>query len=157
MSHDFPFMDEALIVPDVWMPGLPGRSPVVRVSPVDYEDAVKAAEDDTTNPYGFRLTEKRYCAHCLREVPGHQFEGDRSLLAGRTYSYQSGCVIIEHPAGALHYCCPCAAMMNICRGCGCTDECACEGGCFWVAPDLCSTCSSGGTSRNTETPARRAA
>lgn len=28
-----------------------------------------------------------------------------------------------------------------CRGCGCTDMQACEGGCWWVEPDLCSTCS----------------
>lgn len=27
-----------------------------------------------------------------------------------------------------------------CRGCGCTDSCACPGGCWWVEPDLCSAC-----------------
>lgn len=27
-----------------------------------------------------------------------------------------------------------------CRVCGCTDERACEGGCSWVEPDLCSQC-----------------
>jgi len=27
-----------------------------------------------------------------------------------------------------------------CRICGCTQERACEGGCYWVAPDLCSAC-----------------
>ena len=27
-----------------------------------------------------------------------------------------------------------------CRGCGCTDDEPCAGGCFWVAADLCSTC-----------------
>lgn len=27
-----------------------------------------------------------------------------------------------------------------CRGCGCTDEFACPGGCFWIAPGLCSAC-----------------
>ncbi len=27
-----------------------------------------------------------------------------------------------------------------CRGCGCTDERACRGGCYWVAPNLCSRC-----------------
>lgn len=30
-----------------------------------------------------------------------------------------------------------------CRMCGCTDEKACEGGCFWKAPDLCSECAGG--------------
>lgn len=27
-----------------------------------------------------------------------------------------------------------------CRVCGCTNDRACEGGCWWVEPDLCSTC-----------------
>lgn len=27
-----------------------------------------------------------------------------------------------------------------CRVCGCTDERACPGGCYWVEPDLCSRC-----------------
>lgn len=27
-----------------------------------------------------------------------------------------------------------------CRVCGCTDDCACPGGCSWVAPGLCSSC-----------------
>jgi hypothetical protein len=29
-----------------------------------------------------------------------------------------------------------------CRICGCTDTRACPGGCFWVEPDLCSSCAS---------------
>jgi hypothetical protein len=31
-----------------------------------------------------------------------------------------------------------------CRGCGCTDDFACDGGCHWVEDDLCSACLSGG-------------
>jgi hypothetical protein len=27
-----------------------------------------------------------------------------------------------------------------CRGCGCTDDRACPGGCYWVDDDLCSRC-----------------
>jgi len=27
-----------------------------------------------------------------------------------------------------------------CRVCGCTDDRACKGGCYWVAVDLCSKC-----------------
>lgn len=27
-----------------------------------------------------------------------------------------------------------------CRVCGCTDDHACPGGCYWVKPDLCSRC-----------------
>lgn len=29
---------------------------------------------------------------------------------------------------------------DACRRCGCTDEEACAGGCFWVEPGLCSAC-----------------
>lgn len=29
---------------------------------------------------------------------------------------------------------------GVCRGCGCTDDEACDGGCEWVEPDLCSSC-----------------
>jgi hypothetical protein len=31
--------------------------------------------------------------------------------------------------------------IRACRVCGCTDESACTDGCYWVAEDLCSTCS----------------
>jgi hypothetical protein len=31
-----------------------------------------------------------------------------------------------------------------CRACGCTDHAACPGGCWWVQPDLCSSCSTDG-------------
>ncbi len=30
--------------------------------------------------------------------------------------------------------------MRICRKCGCTDNRACHGGCFWIGLDLCSSC-----------------
>jgi len=29
-----------------------------------------------------------------------------------------------------------------CRGCGCTEHFGCPDGCFWVTPDLCSSCAS---------------
>lgn len=34
-------------------------------------------------------------------------------------------------------------MDGVCKKCGCTNERACPGGCYWVKPDLCSTCASG--------------
>ena len=33
-----------------------------------------------------------------------------------------------------------AAEMSKCRICGCTNEKACEGGCFWALPGICSKC-----------------
>lgn len=32
-----------------------------------------------------------------------------------------------------------------CRECGCTDERACPGGCWWARRDLCTRCAPGGT------------
>lgn len=31
-------------------------------------------------------------------------------------------------------------MSGACRRCGCTDDRACPGGCYWVEPNLCSAC-----------------
>lgn len=31
-------------------------------------------------------------------------------------------------------------MDGVCKKCGCTNERACPGGCYWVEPDLCSAC-----------------
>ena len=42
-----------------------------------------------------------------------------------------------------------------CRVCGCTDEHACEGGCSWVEPGLCSRCV--GRTTPEEKPKRRSA
>ena len=35
---------------------------------------------------------------------------------------------------------PAPGRPRACRKCGCTDDCACVGGCSWVEPDLCSQC-----------------
>jgi len=31
---------------------------------------------------------------------------------------------------------------GVCRVCGCTQDAACLGGCYWMEPDLCSQCAS---------------
>lgn len=31
-------------------------------------------------------------------------------------------------------------LAHTCRACGCSDDMACEGGCYWVEPGLCSSC-----------------
>lgn len=38
------------------------------------------------------------------------------------------------------YCPPCAEGVATCRVCGCTNETPCEDGCWWIEPDLCSSC-----------------
>jgi len=40
--------------------------------------------------------------------------------------------------------------LRACRGCGCSEFNACEGGCAWVEVDLCSACSSEMTKSNAE-------
>lgn len=35
---------------------------------------------------------------------------------------------------------PTSKVKRECRVCGCTDDNACAGGCYWVEPDLCSAC-----------------
>ena len=33
-----------------------------------------------------------------------------------------------------------ALSVRTCRYCGCTDDHACEGGCWWIAAEVCSSC-----------------
>ena len=39
-----------------------------------------------------------------------------------------------------YYCPDCSPHVAVCRECGCTDQVACPGGCYWIEPDLCSRC-----------------
>lgn len=43
---------------------------------------------------------------------------------------------VRHPSGHREL----LPLTGICRECGCTDMHACEGGCWWIEPDLCSAC-----------------
>jgi hypothetical protein len=44
---------------------------------------------------------------------------------------------------------------GICRACGCTDDHACKGGCFWVEDDLCSRCAALEISDNLQAELKR--
>jgi ParB/RepB/Spo0J family partition protein len=46
------------------------------------------------------------------------------------------------PQGGV-YCPGCVSDVRMCRACGCTSEHACEEGCYWIEPDLCSNCRPG--------------
>ncbi|MHB1681619.1 MAG: hypothetical protein ACYCYO_02145 [Bacilli bacterium] len=60
----------------------------------------------------------------------------RSLLADRLLATDLAPAV--HTSGAAV---PApAGEERTCLVCGCTDDHACEGGCFWVAHDLCSAC-----------------
>jgi hypothetical protein len=44
------------------------------------------------------------------------------------------------PYGGEECVCEMGEGWRFCRNCGCSDERACEGGCWWIAADLCSEC-----------------
>lgn len=44
--------------------------------------------------------------------------------------------------------------VRACRVCGCTDFQACEGGCWWVAVDLCSSCADAPSREQPESSSR---
>jgi ParB/RepB/Spo0J family partition protein len=75
------------------------------------------------------------CARCHRPLPEPE-PGGVELPNG----------VVRCPEGTLltpngaSYCAACAPGIEVCLKCGCTDEAACEGGCTWVADDLCSAC-----------------
>jgi hypothetical protein len=43
-------------------------------------------------------------------------------------------------SGSLTFDLAVSALDAVCRVCGCTEEEACEGGCAWAEPDLCTAC-----------------
>jgi len=64
-----------------------------------------------------------------------------SVRIGDTYRTPQGSVFIgRSDFTEARYCPGCAASIRICRVCGCTEEVACEGGCWWIERDLCSNC-----------------
>lgn len=46
------------------------------------------------------------------------------------------------------------AAVRSCRHCGCTDDRACSGGCYWVEWDLCSKCRPPSNGKRDRRPAR---
>lgn len=84
---------------------------------------------------------KAICAWCREEL-------ERSLDArdaGEAPAMTGGAPVL--PMKDSHGICrPCSQGLLldeglwVCRGCGCTELNACEGGCGWVAPNLCSAC-----------------
>lgn len=48
--------------------------------------------------------------------------------------------LTDGPADGEECICDMGDDARACANCGCTDERACDGGCWWVAEDLCSAC-----------------
>jgi hypothetical protein len=82
---------------------------------------------------------RAFCARC-----GHvtTLPEQLVLLVGRTYQSLDfdRVVIIDPRCPPVAYCPDCSSDLRVCSFCGCTDECACPGGCSWVQEDICSAC-----------------
>ena len=69
------------------------------------------------------LIEKRY-GHQAKPQVCREHEGDE-----RCGLYNPDLELIKESLKA-----------RICRVCGCTDDSACDGGCYWIEEDLCNQC-----------------
>lgn len=83
------------------------------------------------------------CFRCERRLTAQTFVG----LPADTSVVSAGGGLVKTPEGELlilatgaMYCARCAPGVDICRGCGCTDEAGCPGGCWWAGQGLCSHC-----------------
>lgn len=90
-----------------------------------------------------------YCVRCNAHIPKDALgapvvdesifhEGEAGEL--RLLKLETGVLVREDDDWSV-YCAECAPKVLICRGCGCTDEFACDEGCYWIEEDLCSVCS----------------
>ena len=71
----------------------------------------------------------------LKENPEIDIIGVNMVPMHDRYSYGAGDICNQWVATIVIYEEP-----QRCRVCGCTDDHACPGGCYWVEPDLCSQC-----------------
>lgn len=84
--------------------------------------------DLSAPPCNYTKDDPAYCRHLLRRADRYfQLRGDTP-----------GFKVHRHPA--FPHLIRFQDIPRTCRQCGCTDTQACEGGCSWVAADLCSAC-----------------
>jgi len=92
----------------------------------------------------------KHLADIARAVGGESFSvcgpRDEEEMAREGEAFAAACIICsscDQPilavevAGPDYLCTECGA--RICVLCGCTEESACEEGCHWIAPGICST------------------
>jgi len=84
-----------------------------------------------------------HCARCDSRIPAAMIREETAWRreGNGVVRFSSGAIATKPLLGVV-YCPNCAPDVAICKRCGCTDECACPGGCTWVTPacDLCSCC-----------------
>ncbi|HEY0075554.1 MAG TPA: hypothetical protein VGB77_15760 [Abditibacteriaceae bacterium] len=90
---------------------------------------------------GTQASFDEYEAHCACCGAGHT---QSFKAASEAEPEKNG--VKRGPDGAMltpngpFYCANCARGVMVCRVCGCTNEAACNGGCSWAEPNLCSEC-----------------
>lgn len=82
-------------------------------------------------------------AHRLGIAPDPEYRSE--LYSSRFEEEYAQTLSPAEPLYACPNCGWCAGKLTdtsewVCRECGCTDDHACPGGCFWVEKDLCSAC-----------------
>lgn len=96
--------------------------------------------DQSTSAASTVSTGERPCLRCEKAITlGSPEEMDfRKLPGGALIHHTAGYMLT--PQGAI-YCVECVNDgVETCRGCGCTDEAGCRGGCYWAGPGYCSAC-----------------
>lgn len=75
-------------------------------------------------------------------------EGRRPVVGFAAASVEAAILLGQAVAAALPEAFAAGALPDLealgirtCRDCGCTERCACPGGCAWAEPDLCTSCS----------------
>jgi hypothetical protein len=97
-------------------------------TPQDVEEFHQALDVGTLEFFGDEQITNKQCV----------VSGRRVLVRLKTrpespYGFRIGDLLIVEVIDALR-------VAGLCRACGCSDDNACEGGCGWVEPDLCSRC-----------------
>jgi uncharacterized protein with PIN domain len=96
---------------------------IMRNEDIEWDYELKIFPVSRTKPDGYA------CQGCGTVVP-----------AAEDGSLPEGWVKKEFPERSYFLCPKCQEDFRFCRVCGCSDEDACEGGCYWVEEDLCSAC-----------------
>lgn len=125
--------------------GLPPLSEAVDHPPAECIPGDEADPEDDREIRELAIAAGEICARCGSDIPEEIIaatELDGVLPDGAEHVGESPAYTLQGHliTTGLVYCPECAPDVQVCRQCGCTDEAACEGGCAWVEPDLCSAC-----------------
>ena len=78
------------------------------------------------------------CCRCGVDIPMDHLGEQVEASVDGAYRLPSGVLCLRDEQTM--YCRECAPDVQICLGCGCTDELGCDNGCTWIALNWCSNC-----------------